>query len=429
MKNNYIKLNYKNPLTSGLVVAIPLLQNSLRVKELISGNFNSFDLDNANSPQIVNGHRRFVGPSNVSAAVLFTDTLVNTIGSGPYTVCAKIRREYGTSIVSVGNFSPSWFVSGNYEAPLAGPAPLQIYHHNNKGASSLNVQTNKTQNVAFVRRTTAVGGTDYYIDNVFAGSTSHGESITDGRIQVSINRPTNVNHHFAGDIDYVFIWKRALTYQELQEFTNNFDEMFESSSADFVGYQSTVPSNQIIDHATTMVDVESADNLVISERVINHTSTDLISENIPSSVIEHKVVKSDTLDIAASEEPNLVLLNNIIKHNTQEVDTENYDNKVIEYKILKQEITNLITESLPSSVIDDSLSLHLTTDVDVDLLSQDLIIGHITSEILLEVMSHSIIEDRVIRHTITEVNVSNLTRGKVTLSDGHATSIMIGVAI
>lgn len=143
------------------------------------------------------------------------------IGTGNYTVTAWVNATswtgtYACAIIALGIYSPSWLVGSAFLSQ----GYMGIYADDAfKTFSTSQVPTGEYVFIAWVRRGTGSGETDYYINGSYVSSTTHNGSVADGILCFGDDNAGLGNTH-RGTIDEVGIWNRALGSTEITALYN-----------------------------------------------------------------------------------------------------------------------------------------------------------------------------------------------------------------
>ena len=223
-----LKLNWQHPLTRGLRFAVPLTISGIRVREMVTNQFNNANLSTSASPRIVNGSMRFYGPASVNNFIFFTNVLTN-IGTSPYTLLIKYLDNFGTVVFSVGQAAPVIGLNpSNYTPGLT--RAQGVYHSTSKTVSSEFAAPYKYHNYGYIRYGTGTNQSEYYSDGASRGLYTHANSFSATTAQICTNQSTSPSHYGAGNMEFVYFWNRALSYAEVNSFFSNPNQIYQNKS-------------------------------------------------------------------------------------------------------------------------------------------------------------------------------------------------------
>ena len=216
-----------HPLARGLLLAIPLGAVGNREIEYIQRIY-SVTIAGTSCPIQQNGARYWDDNNNsiTSNMVRFNPrTSWINLGTGAYTILSRVFSLKPGPIFSINSYNPNWFVSGAGEGPPANS--LMIYDGGYGAYSSSTITLSKWQNIGWVRNSTATNDGYFYINGYHAGTLDHDDTIVAATsLQVGKNKPEADYHHHYGYIDYVYVWNRALSIGEINDFFNNPNQIF-----------------------------------------------------------------------------------------------------------------------------------------------------------------------------------------------------------
>jgi len=214
------RLDFNHPLSRGLIGCWLMNEGAGEYVGDLSGNRNIFD-DWTNSPTWVGQGIKFVDADN-KRIVCNSPSLNLNIGTGPYTlvVFAQIDISGINSLLAFGEYDPFWYVNGSEQ--------LLIYDGGNKTVSSGTVTIGRKQQIVFCRRSTAANDTEYFIDGISAGLTTHEDSISIGAtLAIGASYDGSGGYDLDGIVYSVFMWNRALTASEIASLYAEPFQMFE----------------------------------------------------------------------------------------------------------------------------------------------------------------------------------------------------------
>lgn len=246
MINQQSRINFNSPFTNKMIVALPLNYGAMQYINFIN-NQKSNLVNLPNSPRRVNGSLYWSGTGTKNQqTVRFSYPKIPLIGTGPYTVALKAlhkeHNRYTSPLYAHNTYSPNWMTNPTNLSPVG---TMTIYAGSGgyiPENSNTPVATNKWNDLGWIRNSNSTSGGLFYLNGKSDGTFTHAQNITiptTSNIGINSDAASGGFIH-TGLIDFVYVWNRALSVEELSAFFENPEQIYKTENKHFIIFRTGI---------------------------------------------------------------------------------------------------------------------------------------------------------------------------------------------
>jgi len=246
MINQQSRINFNSPFTNKMIVALPLNYGAMQYINFIN-NQKSNLVNLPNSPRRVNGSLYWSGTGTKNQqTVRFSYPKIPLIGTGPYTVALKAlhkeHNSYTSPLYAHNTFSPNWMTNPTGRLPVG---TMTIYAGSGgyiPENSNTPVAINKWNDLGWIRNSNSTSGGLFYLNGKSDGTFTHAQNITiptTSNIGINSDAASGSFIH-TGLIDFVYVWNRALSVEELSAFFENPEQIYKTENKRFIIFRTGI---------------------------------------------------------------------------------------------------------------------------------------------------------------------------------------------